>query len=147
MFPLLARSVSRRLVSRSVRCLSSKPPPPPPPPEQIQADPEPTNDRPSPPVLGSSSTSMIPSLDFAGLKPEPEMQRTGARSSKDTLSTSDRRRQMWGRAFVGLLLGGLGATTAYMGREWTEDELKQKKMVRCALVCSVLWLLMVDVES
>jgi hypothetical protein len=48
---------------------------------------------------------------------------------------------------MGLILGGLGATTAYMGREWTEDELKLKKMVRCGFGCLMLWLLTLMVDD
>ena len=75
------------------------------------------------------------SLDFApnAEQEEEPAQRTGARSSKDSLSSIERRRKAMGRATLATFAVGLLAGTAYLGREWTEEDLKDKKMVN---ICS-----------
>ena len=69
--------------------------------------------------------SNLPSLDFS---PEAE-QTTGAKSSKDSLSSVEKRRRRMGRISVAVLALGFGINVAYMGREWDEAELKGKKLV------------------
>ena len=56
-------------------------------------------------------------------------QRTGAKSSKDSLSSIERKRRNMTRTT--LVMWGLGmiAGAVYMGREWEEGELKQMKVV------------------
>ena len=56
-------------------------------------------------------------------------QRTGAKSSKDSLSSIERKRRNMTRTT--LVMWGLGmiAGAVYMGREWEEEELKQMKVV------------------
>ena len=56
-------------------------------------------------------------------------QRTGAKSSKDSLSSIERKRRNMTRTT--LVMWGLGmiAGAVYMGREWEEAELKQMKVV------------------
>ncbi|KAK7026404.1 mitochondrial inner membrane protein required for protein import [Paramarasmius palmivorus] len=71
------------------------------------------------------NTINVPSLDFM---PEDEPQRTGARSSKDTLSSAEQQRRNMGRVTSVLLLLGFGLNVAYMGREWSAEELKEKKL-------------------
>ncbi|KAF7294459.1 Mitochondrial import inner membrane translocase subunit TIM50 [Mycena kentingensis (nom. inval.)] len=88
----------------TVRAYSQKPTEPSPPPP------------PTPPNL--------PSLDFA---PESDHQ-TGAKSSKDTLSSTEIRRRQLGRVGLGLLAVGFGVKTFLMGDEWSEEELKAKKL-------------------
>lgn len=73
---------------------------------------------------------MVPSLDFSPGEEEAKQARTGARSSKDSLSSIERRRRFMGRVSLAMLLAGAGVATWYMGREWEEDELKAKKLVR-----------------
>ncbi|KAJ7224427.1 NIF-domain-containing protein [Mycena pura] len=68
--------------------------------------------------------SNLPSLDFA---PEAE-QSTGAKSSKDSLSSVEIRRRRMGRVALAILALGTGLNIAYMGREWDETELKAKKL-------------------
>jgi mitochondrial import inner membrane translocase subunit TIM50 len=74
------------------------------------------------------STSL--SLDFAPPEPGVERERTGAKSSKDSLSSIERRRRQLGRVSFGLFAIGLLSGCIYLGREWTEDELVSRKTVR-----------------
>ena len=71
------------------------------------------------------------SLDFSpevDRQDEPS-QRTGARSSKDSLSSIERKRRAMGRATLALMGLGAIAGTLYLGREWEPSELAAKKMV------------------
>ena len=70
------------------------------------------------------------SLDFAPPEPGTERERTGAKSSKDSLSSIERRRRQLGRVSFGLFAIGLLSGCVYLGREWTEDELVSRKLVR-----------------
>ncbi|KAK7030752.1 mitochondrial import inner membrane translocase subunit TIM50 [Favolaschia claudopus] len=71
-------------------------------------------------------SSNLPSLDFS---PQvQEEQTTGAKSSKDSLSSVELRRRRIGRISFAALLLGFGLNAVYMGREWDEFELKAKKM-------------------
>ena len=80
------------------------------------------------------------SLDFAPPEPGAERERTGAKSSKDSLSSIERRRRQLGRVSFGLFAIGLVGGVIYLGREWSEDELVEKKSVRTltrhTLLCS-----------
>lgn len=70
------------------------------------------------------------SLDFAPPEPGTERERTGAKSSKDSLSSIERRRRQLGRVSFGLFAIGLLSGSVYLGREWSEDELVERKSVR-----------------
>lgn len=70
------------------------------------------------------------SLDFAPPEPGADRERTGAKSSKDSLSSIERRRRQLGRVSFGLFALGLLGGCVYLGREWTEDELVSRKSVR-----------------
>lgn len=73
--------------------------------------------------------SSLPSLDFAPGE-EPHRERTGAKSSKDSLSSIERRRRFWSRVSSGILVLGAAAAAWHSGREWDEDELREMRMVR-----------------
>ncbi|TFY83222.1 hypothetical protein EWM64_g784 [Hericium alpestre] len=78
------------------------------------------------------------SLDFS--PPEPSLpepapsedgsgsERTGARSSKDSLSSIERKRKIYGQ--IGLLATaiGVGFGVVYLGRDWDEGELEERKI-------------------
>src|SRR5260221_4083996 len=70
------------------------------------------------------------SLDFAPPEPGTERERTGAKSSKDSLSSIERRRRQLGRVSFGLFALGLVGGGIYLGRQWTEDELVSRRSVR-----------------
>jgi len=72
------------------------------------------------------------SLDFAPPEPGAERERTGAKSSKDSLSSIERRRRQLGRVSFGLFALGLLGGGIYLGREWSEDELVSRRAVRVA---------------
>jgi import inner membrane translocase subunit TIM50 len=77
-----------------------------------------------------SPTPTTLSLDFAPPEARAERERTGAKSSKDSLSSIERRRRQLGRVSFGLFALGLLGGCVYLGREWTEDELVSRKSVR-----------------
>jgi hypothetical protein len=77
-----------------------------------------------------SPTPTSLSLDFAPPEPGAERERTGAKSSKDSLSSIERRRRQLGRVSFGLFALGLLGGGVYLGREWTEEELVSRKSVR-----------------
>ena len=72
-------------------------------------------------------TRSLPSLDFtavavpAGAR-DGANRPTGARSSKESLSTIERRRRFLGRLSLTLLGLGLVGAWVYMGREWEQGE-------------------------
>ena len=82
------------------------------------------------PSAAPSPTPTTLSLDFAPPEPGAERERTGAKSSKDSLSSIERRRRQLGRVSFGLFALGLLGGCVYLGREWTEDELVSRKSVR-----------------
>ncbi|KAI0753387.1 HAD-like domain-containing protein [Daedaleopsis nitida] len=133
----------RSAAYQSVRCLASKPPPP----RNFQpkaagagsTNPSPAPPPPPPPAAAShadpaealkpiAGSSMVPSLDFSPGEEEAKQARTGARSSKDSLSSIERRRRFLGRVSLAMMLAGTGVVAWYMGRDWEEDELKAKKL-------------------
>ena len=102
----------------------------------LSSDPGSTTGSSNAPSSGKPDAEVPPSptslsLDFSPVSEQDEeaTRRTGARSSKDSLSSIERRRKAMGRATFAALGIGLLAGTVYLGREWTEDELKDKKMV------------------
>lgn len=98
----------------------SQPPNPPPPPS--------TSNLKQPPNSTSTTSSPVLSLDFQA-EAETESKRTGAKSSKDSLSSIERRRRYLGRIALGVFAIAFGAQVTYMGREWEEHELKSKRLV------------------
>jgi mitochondrial import inner membrane translocase subunit TIM50 len=84
----------------------------------------------SDPSAAPSPSPTTLSLDFAPPEPGAERERTGAKSSKDSLSSIERRRRQLGRVSFGLFALGLVGGCVYLGREWTEDELVSRKSVR-----------------
>ncbi|KZT03903.1 HAD-like protein, partial [Laetiporus sulphureus 93-53] len=130
----LARSVSRRRVAtHSIRYLATSPLPPPPPssppknPPLKDVPPPPPPSKPQQPL----SPSSLPSLDFSPeVEGERQREQTGARSSKGSLSSSERRRRNMVRAAMGVLLVGAAVEAWVMGNDWEEEELKAKKIVR-----------------
>lgn len=84
--------------------------------------------------------TILPSLDFHATIPESPADRpTGARSSKESLSTIERRRRFLGRVGLTILGVGLVGAGVYMGREWEDNE--DIPQVRFALVnsCESAW--------
>ncbi|KAH7929536.1 HAD-like protein [Leucogyrophana mollusca] len=72
--------------------------------------------------------SSLPSLDFQPDEPGPEKtERTGAKSSKDSLSSIERRRRYLGRLSLGIFAVALGVQGIYLGREWDAEELQSRK--------------------
>ena len=133
MFAVLARPIARRSFGYTARCMATKknaprPPPPPPPPA--------SNDAEEKPVFSSTVN-----LDILPEEPQPRpSQRTGARSSLDSLSSAERRRRRIGGFTTVLFVGFLGFQLAYMTRDWDESELQLKKWVRVCLSCNQLLL-------
>lgn len=86
----------------------------------------------------------LPTLDFSP-SDEPHAGadggRTGAKSSKDSLSSIEQRRQYLSRISFGLMAVALGLYTVTLGSEWTEEELKEKRMV-CLINVYIVWNLM-----
>lgn len=146
MFAVVARGVPRRAVAHSVRCMAKKSsplskaastsaPPPPPPPASKPPPAQPKSTAPDvPPAPVESAKPFaaggLPSLDFSPPEPSEKQQTTGARSSKGSLSSAERQRRFVGRVVLAMLTAGLVVNTIHMGREWDEEELKMKKMVR-----------------
>lgn len=83
---------------------------------------------------GSTATGAAPSLDFMPSAPEEEPKRTGAVSSKGTLSSGEKKRKVMSRVMMALLGGAFAAHTVYLGREWEEEELKDKRLVSLILL-------------
>lgn len=120
MYAVLTRGAYRsRAFGQPIRSLASQAPPPKPP------------SAPKPPLPNKPSTSSgsILNLDFQPGEQEAESQRTGAKSSKDSLSSIERRRRYLGRIALGAFALAFGVQVTMMGREWEEHELKAKKMV------------------
>lgn len=122
MFAVLSRPVQRRVLVQSVRWMSQVPP--------SSGSETPKEPR---PIDTTSQPGTVPSLDFSPPEIQPtsrkERERTGARSSKGTLSSSEKRRQNIGKLSLGFLGLFLGLGIFHMGRTWEEDELKRMKLV------------------
>lgn len=147
MFSILARTIPRRALAQPVRFMAQKPPsknlkskPQPThipetkktPAEAPQAAPEAAPETTPEPTLEQAPTpsSAVPSLDFSPPEPEERTKTTGAKSSKGSLSTNERKRRFMSRVLLAVLGLGFATQVIYMGREWEEDELKNKKIVR-----------------
>lgn len=101
--------------------------------------PESTTDIP-PATQDASHTTLKPlpeslSLDFSPPEaqieaPASEGERTGARSSKGSLSQIEERKRMIARISMALFVSGLCVGGFYLGREWEAGELKELKLVR-----------------
>ncbi|KAK0449281.1 import inner membrane translocase subunit tim-50 [Armillaria borealis] len=115
MFALLSRPIARRSVGYAARCVSQIPPAPPKPPQtDAQGQPQPTS-------------SSFPSLDILPTEEQEEPRRTGARS-RDSVTSAEAQRKQVGRISAALLAVLFGFNVAYMSRDWSEDELKDKRL-------------------
>lgn len=111
--------------------------PPPPPKAASQASAPKTSPTEPETQNATTSSSALPSLDISpAVEEEQPQERTGAKSSKDSLSSIERKRRFMGRVSLAVLLLGTAVQTWYLGREWEADELKDKRMVRHGLVRS-----------
>ncbi|EIN06633.1 HAD-like protein [Punctularia strigosozonata HHB-11173 SS5] len=121
---LLARRLPTRAVSQSLRSYASKPP------NGSQSPSPASNSEPTPPAPTPETPqpSTIRSLDFTSTLEDDKKQRTGAKSSKDSLSSIEKKRRIYGRVSLLALLLGAGAYGVYLGREWEEEELKAKRL-------------------
>ncbi|KAF8809047.1 HAD-like protein [Phlegmacium glaucopus] len=130
-------TIPRRALIHSVRCLSQKPPLLPlSSSKQVKAIPlqkagatrgladSTLIQKPVEPIPISS----VPTLDFSPPEHSEGAQRTGATSSKEYKTVSERTRRSRTRISLALLLLAFGANAAYMCREWEEEELRMKKM-------------------
>lgn len=119
----LRRVVQRPTLAQRLRCLASQVPP-----SKIDSQQSP------PPPLPSASH--VPSLDFQPTEQGPERtQRTGAKSSKDSLSSIERKRRLLARFSLAILAVGIGVQLVYLGREWDPEEFKGKKLVWLFDIC------------
>ncbi|KIJ63478.1 hypothetical protein HYDPIDRAFT_175883 [Hydnomerulius pinastri MD-312] len=130
MFSVVLRGAAqRRAFAPSVRYLASQVPPQGTTPQKPPSSPSPT-----PPPTPSSL-----SLDFQPAEPGSEKsERTGAKSSKDSLSSIERRRKFLGRLSLGIFAVALGVQAVYLGREWEAEELTAKKQ-RIEDAPSTIW--------
>ncbi|KAI6145379.1 HAD-like protein [Pisolithus tinctorius] len=104
-----AAAVQRPPLTPSLRCLASQPAD-----KGLHQTPPPSH---------------LPSLDFQPSEPEQtRTERTGAKSSKDSLSSIERKRRVLARLSLGLIAVGVGLQLVYLGRQWDEEELKAKKI-------------------
>ncbi|KAG6856065.1 hypothetical protein H0H87_007721 [Tephrocybe sp. NHM501043] len=141
MFTVVARGIPRHAVVHNARWMSKKvpkvpltanaaassPPPPTPPP----VEPKTTAAGPDEPLVEAVAplaSGNLPSLDFSPPDPTEQQGRTGARSSKGTLSSAERQRRYMGRVALAMLAAAFAANTVHMGREWEEEELAAKKV-------------------
>jgi mitochondrial import inner membrane translocase subunit TIM50 len=132
MYSVLTRAALRshpRIHNHSLRFLSTPPSQPPPPaqptpaPQSLSLDFQPTD---------------LPQLPPAS-NAEGAGERTGAKSSKNSLSSIERRRRYLGRIALGVLGLAVGVQVTLMGREWEEEELKRKRMVGAVSVLIFFW--------
>ena len=86
----------------------------------------------APGEVSDSKLSELPSLstlDFTAADDAPRSERTGARSARDSPSSIERKTRLMSRLMIGAAVLGLGMYATSLGGEWTEAELKEKKMV------------------
>ena len=119
MFSVVLRGAVRThaFAPRSARYLASKVPP------------KAASFRDPPPPAPTATTSSLPSLDFDPAERSPHAEtteRTGAKSSKDSLSSIERRKRYLARLSLGILAIALGVQVLYLGRDWEADELPNK---------------------
>jgi len=105
-----------------MRALTTKPP-------SASSSSTPANE-PTPPAEATPTPAGLPTLDFSPSDEPPQGDggRTGARSSKDSLSSIEQRRRYLGQVSLAMLALGLGMYTVSLGGEWTPEELKEKRM-------------------
>jgi hypothetical protein len=134
MYSVLTRAALRshpRIHNHNALRFLSTPPSQPPPPAQPTPAPQ------------SLSLDFQPT-DLPQLPPasnaEGAGERTGAKSSKNSLSSIERRRRYLGRIALGVLGLAVGVQVTLMGREWEEEELKRKRMVGAVSLCFILFL-------
>lgn len=133
---LLRTALRRNVTAHAQRSFASRAPPPKGPLNSTGASSDnaaassqpPPTETPEEPPSAASPISSLPSLDFAPGE-DPHSERTGAKSSKDSLSSIERKRRFMGRVSMAVLLFGAGVGTWYSGREWEDDELRQLRMV------------------
>ena len=105
----------------------------------------PLSDTPNDPLANKSEpVSPSPaslSLDFSPVAEQEEhnehAQRTGARSSKDSLSSIEKKRRFLSRTMLVAMGVGAIAGVFYLGRDWEDDELREKRMVRLGVSISI----------
>jgi hypothetical protein len=101
--------------------------------QSISQEPTSTVETAAPSPFVTPAPAQTLSLDFAppGPNEQPEEGgRTGARSSKDSLSSIEKRQKRMAR--LGMAALGLGAIAGvvYMGRDWEPEELTERRLVR-----------------
>ena len=108
--------------------------------EPLNADPSAPERAPATPgEIPDPKLSELPSLstlDFTAADETPRSERTGARSAKDSPSSIERKTRLMSKLMIGVAALGLGAYAASLSGEWTEEELKEKKMVCSTLAFS-----------
>ncbi|KLO05854.1 HAD-like protein [Schizopora paradoxa] len=121
---LLSRAVScsrTAFVARNARFMATNPPGPNSPPSTSKSAKAET--------IPPSPASL--SLDFSPVQESQEQRaegQTGAKSSKDSLSSIERKRRNIGRASLAMLGLGIAAGAVFLGRDWEEGELKSLKI-------------------
>ena len=126
MFAVISRPVARRSLGYAARCMATKPPSKRPTPKKEQPVQEEAPAAEDPPAVVPAP---LPSLDILPADEDIDGQRTGAKSSKDSLSSAEMQRRRMGRVSAVLLAMLLGGQVAYMTREWSPEDLAAKKMV------------------
>jgi mitochondrial import inner membrane translocase subunit TIM50 len=76
-----------------------------------------------------SELPSLSTLDFTAADEKPPSDRTGARSAKDSPSSIERKTRFMSSLMVGAAALGLGLYAVSLSGEWTEAELKEKRMV------------------
>lgn len=137
--PLIRSPALRGVFLQSARRYATRPPPRPDlsntgdsstaPSSHDEQSTSPASSQPPP-----SSSSSLPSLDFVPSFEEEQTQRTGAKSSKGSLSSIERKRRFLGRVSLAVLLLGAGVQTWFLGREWDDGELRERRLVCCSIV-------------
>ncbi|KAJ3482365.1 hypothetical protein NLI96_g7027 [Meripilus lineatus] len=131
--PLIRSPALRGVFLQSARRYATRPPPRPDlsntgdsstaPSSHDEQSTSPASSQPPP-----SSSSSLPSLDFVPSFEEEQTQRTGAKSSKGSLSSIERKRRFLGRVSLAVLLLGAGVQTWFLGREWDDGELRERRL-------------------
>jgi import inner membrane translocase subunit TIM50 len=95
----------------------------------------------APGEISDPKLSELPSLstlDFTAADETPRSERTGARSAKDSPSSIERKTRHMSKLMIGIAALGLGVYAASLGGEWTEAELKEKRMVSSTFIGIIL---------
>ncbi|KAI0262170.1 HAD-like domain-containing protein [Gloeopeniophorella convolvens] len=105
--------------------------PPPPPPENTPPPADASAKSAETPEAERGAAVSVPpttlSLDFAPPEPGAGQERTGAKSSKDSLSSIERRRRQMSRMGLGMLALGMASFGVYLGREWESEEVDARR--------------------